>query len=57
MIFRYTNTSDYIRNLIRKGQDANAKIQQMQAMVTEGLESGTGAWPMEELAQLARQSL
>ena len=54
---RYTNTSDYVRDLIRKDQDTNIKIQQMQAMVTEGLESGTGARSMEELAQLARQSL
>jgi len=54
---RYTNTSDYVRDLIRKDQDTNIKIQQMQAMVTEGLESGIGSRSMEELAQVARQSL
>ncbi|MCH9646015.1 MAG: type II toxin-antitoxin system ParD family antitoxin [Proteobacteria bacterium] len=54
---RYTNTSDYVRDLIRKDQDANIKIQQMQAMVTEGLESGKGSRSMEELAQVARQAL
>jgi putative addiction module CopG family antidote len=27
---RYTNTSDYVRDLIRKDQDTNTKIQQMQ---------------------------
>ena len=54
---RYTNTSDYVRDLIRKDQDANIKIQQMQAMVTKGLESGIGSRSMEELAQVARQSL
>jgi len=54
---RYTNTSDYVRDLIRKDQDANIKIQQMQAMVTKGLESGVGSRSMEELAQVARQSL
>ena len=54
---RYTNTSDYVRDLIRKDQDTNVKIQKMQAMVTEGLESGIGSRSMEELAQVARQSL
>jgi len=54
---RYTNTSDYVRDLIRKDQDTNIKIQQMQAMVTESLESGVGSRSMEELAQVARQSL
>ena len=54
---RYTNTSDYVRDLIRKDQDTNIKIQQMQAMVTKGLESGIGSRSMEELAQVACQSL
>ncbi|WPE15970.1 type II toxin-antitoxin system ParD family antitoxin [Candidatus Thioglobus autotrophicus] len=54
---RYTNTSDYVRDLIRKDQDTSIKIQQMQAMVTKGLESGVGSRSMEELAQVARQSL
>ena len=54
---RYTNTSDYVRDLIRKDQDASIKIQQMQAMVTKGLESGVGSRSMEELAQVACQSL
>ena len=50
---RYTNTSDYVRDLIRKDQDTNTKIQQMQAMVTKGLESGVGSRSMEELAKVA----
>lgn len=54
---RYTNTSDYVRDLIRKDQDDNAKIQQMQAMVTEGLESGVGHHSMHQLAQIARDAL
>ena len=54
---RYTNTSDYVRDLIRKDQDTNIKIQQMQAMVIKGLESGIGSRSTEELAQVACQSL
>ena len=50
---RYTNTSDYVRDLIRKDQDASIKIQQMQAMVTKGLESSVGSRSMEELAKVA----
>ena len=50
---RYTNTSDYVRDLIRKDQDTNIKIQQMQAMVTKGLESSVGSRSMEELAKVA----
>jgi antitoxin ParD1/3/4 len=54
---RYTNSSDYVRDLIRKDQDANAKIQKMQSIVTEGIESDVGSKSMEELAKIARQSI
>ncbi|WP_138120675.1 type II toxin-antitoxin system ParD family antitoxin [Bathymodiolus heckerae thiotrophic gill symbiont] len=54
---RYTNTSDYVRDLIRKDQDTNAKIQQMQVMVTEGLESGVGSRTMQVLSQAALKAL
>lgn len=37
---RYTNSSDYVRDLIRKDQDRFSKIATFQEMVTEGLESG-----------------
>jgi len=37
---RYSNASDYVRDLIRKDQDRNAKIAAMQARVTEALDSG-----------------
>ena len=37
---RYSNASDYVRDLIRKDQDRNDKIAAMQKLVTEGLESG-----------------
>ena len=54
---RYTNTSDYVRDLIRKDQDDNVKIQQMQLRVTEGLESGIGNRSMVQLAQIARDAM
>ncbi|EYD75939.1 ParD protein (antitoxin to ParE) [Rubellimicrobium mesophilum DSM 19309] len=38
---RYSNASDYVRDLIRRDQERAAKIAAMQRLVTEGLESGT----------------
>ncbi len=52
---RYSNVSDYIRDLIRKEQDHAAKIQSMQQHVTEGIESGMGCHTMEELREIARK--
>lgn len=52
---RYSNTSDYVRDLIRRDQDQAMKIAHMQALVTEGLESGTGKRTMEELRETARE--
>ncbi len=51
---RYSNASDYVRDLIRRDQDREHKIAQMQALVSEGLASGTGTRSMEELRTAAR---
>ncbi len=37
---RYSNASDYVRDLIRRDQERAARSAQMQALITEGLESG-----------------
>ena len=37
---KYAGNSDYVRDLIRKDQEQNAKFQAMQAAITKGLESG-----------------
>jgi antitoxin ParD1/3/4 len=37
---QYSNASDYVRDLIRKDQERNRKIAQIQLMINEGLESG-----------------
>jgi len=54
---RYSNTSDYIRDLIRKDQEKAEKIARMQELVTQGLASGKGSSSMEELKALAKQAL
>lgn len=46
---RYSNASDYVRDLIRRDQDRSVKIARMQALVDEGLASGTGGRSMQEL--------
>lgn len=51
---RYSNASDYVRDLIRRDQDREHKIAQMQALVSEGLASGTGTRTMDELRTAAR---
>jgi antitoxin ParD1/3/4 len=51
---RYSNTSDYVRDLIRREQDRISKITDMQRHVSEGLESGVGKLSMQEILRAAR---
>jgi antitoxin ParD1/3/4 len=46
---RYSNASDYVRDLIRRDQDRAAKIAQLQGLIDEALESGEGARSMDEI--------
>ena len=39
---RYSNVSDYVRDLIRRDQERSDKISAMQRLVDEGLSSGVG---------------
>lgn len=43
---RYSNASDYVRDLIRRDQDRASKIAEMQSLIDEGLQSGV-AEPFE----------
>lgn len=47
---RYSNHSDYVRDLIRRDQDQALKIARMQSLVTEGIASGEGSRSMDELS-------
>ncbi|QUS55526.1 type II toxin-antitoxin system ParD family antitoxin [Pseudovibrio brasiliensis] len=58
---RYSNASDYVRDLIRKDQDRRSKIAQMQQLVEEGQQSGAVTDNMSDIlaeaqAQLHKQS-
>ena len=37
---RYGNSSDYVRDLIRRDQDRRQAIAELQALVQEGIDSG-----------------
>lgn len=51
---RYSNSSDYIRDLIRRDQERTMKIGNIQRLVTEGLESGECDLSMTEIRAEAR---
>lgn len=55
---RYSNASDYVRDLIRRDQERADKIANLQRFVSEGIESGIGSRSMADLqdAALARTS-
>ena len=46
---RYSNASDYVRDLIRRDQTRNDKIAAMQSFVVAGLQSGVGIRSKDEL--------
>jgi len=54
---RYSNSSDYVRDLIRRDQDQAAMIANMQARVTEGINSGIGNHSMDELREIAHKRI
>ena len=51
---RYSNTSDYVRDLIRRDQQRNGKISAMQGLVQEALSSGVSAKSMPDILRTAR---
>lgn len=51
----YSNASDYVRELIRRDQERTARIAHLQALVTEGIESGMTDLSVEDV--LARADI
>lgn len=51
---KYGNASDYVRDLIRKDQERQDKIAQLQKLIDSGIESGVSTRTMEELLIEAR---
>ncbi|WP_027331207.1 type II toxin-antitoxin system ParD family antitoxin [Marinimicrobium agarilyticum] len=53
---KYSNTSDYVRDLIRKDQEKAEKIAHLQGLVDQGLSSGPGSADMKTLKDIARKA-
>lgn len=51
---RYSTTSDYVRDLIRRDQDSQAGVKALQAAIDEGLASGLSPRSLEEILAEAR---
>jgi antitoxin ParD1/3/4 len=54
---RYSNASDYVRDLIRRDQDRTEKIAKMQALIDEAAASGAGQRSMDQIEQEAQARL
>ena len=51
---RYSTTSDYVRDLIRRDQDNQAGVKALQAAIDEGLASGLSPRSLDEILAEAR---
>ncbi|NDY95016.1 type II toxin-antitoxin system ParD family antitoxin [Wenzhouxiangella limi] len=54
---RFSNSSDYVRDLIRRDQERRAKIAHLQQLIDEGLESGVSNMTMSDIRREARSKL
>lgn len=52
---RYGNTSDYIRDLIRRDQERQEAVADLQRLIGEGIDSGLGSRTPEEILREARR--
>ena len=51
---RYSTTSDYVRDLIRRDQDHQSRTKALQAAIDEGLASGASSRSLDEILGEAR---
>ncbi|WP_339336087.1 type II toxin-antitoxin system ParD family antitoxin [uncultured Maricaulis sp.] len=54
---RYSNASDYVRDLIRRDQERRDKIGHMQTLVSEALDNGVSERSMADIRTAARARL
>jgi antitoxin ParD1/3/4 len=52
---RYSNASDYVRDLIRRDQERAAGHAELQHLIDEGVASGVSARSMDDLLKAARR--
>ena len=51
---RYSNASDYVRDLIRRDQERVDGLAELQKLISEGLESGISDRSLADILQAAR---
>lgn len=51
---RYSNASDYVRDLIRRDQERAGKLAELQGLIDEGMASGVSRRTMDEVLREAR---
>lgn len=51
---RYSNASDYVRDLIRRDQERAARLAELQSAIDEGLRSGVSDRPIGQVVKAAR---
>ena len=54
---RFSNSSDYVRDLIRRDQERQAKIAHLQQLIDEGLDSGVSNLNMADIRREAKGKL
>lgn len=52
---RYSNASDYVRDLIRRDQERAGALAELQKLLTEGLESGASDRTIDDVLKAARE--
>ena len=50
---RFSNASDYVRDLIRRDQQRADGMHELQRLITEGIESGDSTLTMEDIRREA----
>jgi len=52
---RYSNASDYVRDLIRRDQERAGAIAELQDLIDRGLESGVSLRTEDDIRELSRK--
>ncbi len=53
----FTNDSEYLRNLVRQDQAANAKFLELKRAIVEGLESGKSSKTLPEIMEAVEKRM
>lgn len=54
---RYSSTSDYVRDLVRRDQENEEKLRRLQAAIDEGRRSGISKRTIDDIISDGRQRL